>query len=401
MTPASETAMAIQAQVPPAPSALLVATATRWLGTARIPRGLAKAGFTVALLTPRNSLAEKSGFVGKIAFLPENATPMQWVHAFAATVIATTPRVVIPCDDMAFRLLQMLMLSPPPQLASALQLQLSLLIRESLGDPAHYRASMDKTLLPEAAVALGVRVPPFAICANGNDVDAFVARHGWPIVVKRRHGFAGQGVAICANREEVAGALTVFAGADAQELFAVATGRPRYLAQGYLPGRTQYFQGVAWQGRLLAGYAGEKVVANPEPTGPPTVTHYFQSPPLRALASRLVAGFGMSGHFVVEFRTDERSQEIHLIEINRRISPATHLGAARNVDFCAAQYAAIMDLESSSRADLAEGEEGITVYFPGEWLRDPGSRYLREYPVDVPWDEPDLIDALLALRHDA
>lgn len=34
---------------------LLVATATRWLGTARIPRGLAKAGFEVALLTPRNS----------------------------------------------------------------------------------------------------------------------------------------------------------------------------------------------------------------------------------------------------------------------------------------------------------------------------------------------------------
>lgn len=34
---------------------LLVATATRWLGTARIRRGLAKAGFEVALLTPRNS----------------------------------------------------------------------------------------------------------------------------------------------------------------------------------------------------------------------------------------------------------------------------------------------------------------------------------------------------------
>jgi hypothetical protein len=55
---------------------------------------------------------------------------------------------------------------------------------------------------------------------------------------------------------------------------------------------------------------------------------------------------------------------------------------------------------STSRADLSEGEEGITVYFPGEWLRDPQSRYLREYPVDVPWDEPDLIEAMLALRHE-
>ena len=106
----------------------------------------------------------------------------------------------------------------------------------------------------------------------------------------------------------------------------------------------------------------------------------------------------MSGHFVVEFRVDERTQEVHLIEINRRISPATHLGAARNVDLCAALHATVEGTASTSRDDLAEGEEGFTVYFPGEWLRDPQSRYLRDYPVDVPWDEPELIEAMLALR---
>jgi len=156
---------------------------------------------------------------------------------------------------------------------------------------------------------------------------------------------------------------------------------------------------VAWNGRLLAGYAGEKIIANPEPTGPPTVTRYFRSPRLRAVTEQLVAGFGMAGSFVVEFRIDERTQDAHLVEINRRISPVTHLGAMRNVDFCAALYAAVNGTTSTSRADLSEGEEGIAVFFPGEWLRDPESRYLRDYPVDVPWDEPELIEALLALRH--
>ena len=47
-------------------SLLLVSTASRWYGTARIPRGLAKAGFDVALLTPRNSLVEKSRFIALI-----------------------------------------------------------------------------------------------------------------------------------------------------------------------------------------------------------------------------------------------------------------------------------------------------------------------------------------------
>ena len=384
----------------PSPPVLLVATATKWLGTARIPRGLANAGFTVSLLTPRNSLAEKSRFIAKIGYLPDHATPLQWVHAFAATVVATSPRLVLPCDDMAFRLLRMLALTPPPRLQPALHLRLASLIRESLGDPAHYLSSTDKTLLPAAASALGVSVPPFAICADTDQIDAFAAVHGWPIVVKRRHGFAGQGVAICADHDDIARALTTFAAADAQDLVDIEAGPARYLAQAHLTGRTQYFHGVAWNGRLLAGYSGEKIIANPEPTGPPTVTRYFRSPRLRAIAEQLVTGFGMAGSIVVEFRTDERTQDVHLIEINRRISPATHLSAMRNVDFCAALYATVCGTTFKSRADLSEGEEGIAVYFPGEWLRDPNSRYLREYPVDVPWDEPELIEAMLALRHE-
>jgi hypothetical protein len=295
----------------------------------------------------------------------------------------------------------MLVLTPPPQMQPALHLRLAALIRDSLGEPEHYRTSVDKTLLPPAATALGVSVPPFAVHAGAGDIGAFGEANGWPIIVKRRHGFAGQGVAICNDRNEIVRAMTAFAAGGAEDLIDPPAGPARYLVQAHLAGRTQYFHGVAWNGRLLAGYAGEKVVANPEPTGPPTVTHYFRSPRLRAMAERLVVGFGMSGFFVVEFRTDERTQEPYLIEITRRISPATHLGAARNVDFCAALFAALQGTTSASRSDLAEGEEGITVYFPGEWLRDPESRYLREHPVDVPWDEPELIEALLALRHEA
>jgi hypothetical protein len=51
---------------------LLASTATRWLGTARIPAALASAGFEVSLLTPRNSLAEKNRFVAKVGHLPRN-----------------------------------------------------------------------------------------------------------------------------------------------------------------------------------------------------------------------------------------------------------------------------------------------------------------------------------------
>jgi len=68
------------------------------------------------------------------------------------------------------------------------------------------------------------------------------------------------------------------------------------------------------------------------------------------------------------------------------------------VDHCVALHAALTDAPMSTRADLDEGEERVTVHFPQEWLRDPASPWLRDHPVDVPWDDPSLIEAMLAMR---
>jgi hypothetical protein len=71
-----------------------------------------------------------------------------------------------------------------------------------------------------------------------------------------------------------------------------------------------------------------------------------------------------------------------------------------NVDLGAALHAAMHGVPSPSRAELEENEEHRCAHFPQEWVRDPDSRYLREYEVDVPWDEPELTQALVeeALR---
>ena len=375
---------------------LLVSTATGWLGTARIPRALAEAGFDVALLTPRNALAEKGRYLTRVGYLPDNATPAQWASAFGAMVEATSPRIVVPCDDMAFRLLHMLVQAGGTVVRPDLALRLSVLIRQSLGDPAHYEASVDKTLLPPAAQALGIRVPPYAVVEALREAEAFAAAQGYPVVLKRAHGFAGQGVAICADDLALARAFEAFTRVNAQDpMCRIAN---RHLVQAHIPGRIQYYIATAWNGELLAGYAGEKVVANPEPVGPPTVARYFRAPALREITARLVRGFGISGHFFAEFVVSDPGGEPNLLELNRRITPASHRGSARNVDFCAALFAGLHGRPSTSGADIAEGDEGISVFFPGEWLRDPDSPYLTAHPADIPWDEPELFEALLALR---
>jgi hypothetical protein len=92
-------------------------------------------------------------------------------------------------------------------------------------------------------------------------------------------------------------------------------------------------------------------------------------------------------------RVDPATADPLFLEINRRVRPARHRGEARNVDLCAALYAAVHGTASSSRSSLDAGEEGISVHFPQEWLRDLDSPWLRAYPSDVPWDEPELFEA--------
>jgi hypothetical protein len=375
-------------------SVLLVSTATHWFGTARMPRALVHAGFDVALLAPKDSLAAKSRFVGRIGELPENATPRDWIFAFAATVKATAPRVVIPCDDMALRLLDLLALSPPDDMVFELKLQLAALVRESLGDPKYYATSIEKTLLPPAARALGVRVPEHAIVADFAGADAFAAAQGYRVVLKRNRSTAAEGGVIVGDRDSLQRAFGELV--NAEPLDHAGTGK--WLVQQHIRGPIRHENVAAWHGKRLAGFAVDRLVARGDVKSPATVIRWFHSPELRDISERLVRGFGMSGLFATECVIDERTGDVYLIGIDRRLTPDMHVGQRIDVDLGAAFYAALTETEPASRTDPASGEEGIGVHFPQEWLRDPESSFLRDYPVDVPWDDPDLFEAMVAMR---
>jgi predicted ATP-grasp superfamily ATP-dependent carboligase len=378
------------------PVVLLVATATRWLGTARIPRPLAAAGFDVVLLTPRGSLAEKSTQVRRIGHIPDDATPMQWLQAFATIVRATSPRLVVPCDDMAFRLLQMVVLNPPEELRPEVQLQLAHLIRESLGDPAHYRTSVEKTALAAAAAALGVRVPAHAVIADLPAAHAFAATHGYPLVLKRDHSTAGDGVEIVERSDQLAPSFAALTAGGQPDATGAAA---RLLIQVQIPGTIHYENTAAWNGARIGGFAVERVEYS-HVKGPATVIRCYHSAQIRDFSTKLVQGFGMTGLFATEYMIHRDTGDAYLLEINRRLTPGMHVGARVNVDLCALLYAAVQGTPATTRSDPDVGHEWVNVHFPQEWLRDPASAYLRDYPVDVPWEDAGLIEAMLAMRHE-
>ncbi|MEO8537576.1 MAG: hypothetical protein ABI533_08610 [Betaproteobacteria bacterium] len=381
--------------MPDAVPVLLLSTGTRGYGTARAPRSLARAGFDVTLLTPRGTLAESSRFVSRVAHLPERVTQLEWIHAVAATVRAIAPALVIPCDDMSFRLLATLAIAPPPQMQAALQQSLASLVRESLGDPSHYLRTIDRTLLPDAAIAAGVPVPNHAVVGALEGAVAFAARHGYRVVLKRAMP-GGDAVRVADDEPTVATAfraLTPQAAADDD----VPAGR-LLLVQQRIDGALIRQSVAAWRGRYLAGYATERLAEPTAPAAPASVVRHVHSLPLRDMAARLVEAFGITGLVEVEFVIDPSTQTPLLIGINRRIGRCMHVGTTINVDLGAALRAAMADEPSASRSRLDDAEARTSVQFPAEWLRDPGSPWLRKHPVDVPWDDPELFDAMLALR---
>ena len=380
------------------PTALLVSTGTLWIGTARFPRTMARAGFEVALLTPKGALAEKSRFVHRLAYVPDAANATQWVYAFASMVRAVAPAIVLPCDDMAFRLLATLHAEPPPAMDPATHRELAALVAASLGTPEHYLDSVDKLRLPSIAEALGVRIPAHTTIARIDEADAFIARHGYPVVLKRSFSTAGEGVALCEDFAAVTSAFAQLREGATPALSPRAQPPAPLLLQANVEGARCFYPTLAWRGEVLAGWAAEVVVAL-SAKGTAAVSRQFEHPAMRAEAAKLARGLGINGLFGVEFIIERDTGLPYLLEINRRVSPGFHRGADFDVDLAAALRACLEGRPSPSRARLDPDESYRAVNFPQEWLRDPESERLRELPVDVPWDDPELIEAFLAMRH--
>src|SRR5215469_11891394 len=304
--------------------ALLISTVPRWIGTARIPERLVKAGFSVALVSLKKTLAEASRFVSAVRHLPDAATTLQWLNAFIAAVDALAPQLVISCDDMAQRLLQTLVLTPPPGMHPTVHLKLASLIRESIGDPEHYRTSIDKALLAAAAQKLGIRVPPFIAVTDPLEAEAFAAAHNFDVVLKRTFSSTGARVAMANTRTGFIEAHTRLSGKADLNLEGNAL---HILIQARIPGRVRHYAVAAMRGTLLAGVSRDQLMANPEPTGPATVTRYVQVPSMREASKKLVEAFGMSGLFDIQFVADEKTGDCHLLDINRRVTQGTHAAA--------------------------------------------------------------------------
>lgn len=362
-----------------------------------MPRCFARAGFEVSLLAPRGSLALHSRFVARSTVLRDETTPMQWLLSLVAMIIEVEPRLVIPCDEVAIRLLFELVRHPPRHLGGD-GARVQQLVRESLGDPAHYETSIDKTMLPPAAQALGVPVPVYRLAETVDEAVEAADALGYPVVLKRRYGFASQGVRILQHRDELGQAADALL--QPMQLDLGVRRASTLLVQGFVDGPTLSQTMVAWQGVPLAGFARRREVAFAPGKGASAVVRVCKVPSIRDFTERLCRAFSMSGLFSVQYIEPADGSPPRLLEINRRIVTFMHMDEYGGVDLCGALYQRLAGVPQTLPFDMPDKTDHILVSFPREWLRDPESPWLRDHPSDIPWDDPGVLQAMVALRNE-
>ncbi|RYZ07741.1 MAG: ATP-grasp domain-containing protein [Myxococcales bacterium] len=365
------------------PRVLLVALAN-WFGGPRLPRAFSRAGFHVTTFALSGLLILRSQATDETVLLPEATSNEELLAALLAAIERTQPDIVVPTDESSILALHAVAArSRQPGVSDRARGA----IAASIGGPKSAATVRNRKALAELASSRGVRTPDHAVVRSEADALAFGARHGYPVVLKEEDSAAGFGVFICKDE----GALREALRKSSQHPAVYEQG---LLAQTFIAGRTAMRVVVAQAGNVLGGLSALKLETWPTAQGPSTCVELFDHPEMKASCEAIVGALGYSGFASFDFMIDEASRA-HLIELNARPTPISHLGERYGACLCRHLHAALTGEPTS--AGEPQGLPSRVALFPQEWVRDQNSAHLRAGVYhDAPWEEPDLVEAYVA-----
>jgi hypothetical protein len=383
---------------------LLVATTSRWFPTARLAIALARAGFTVEAVCPSGHPVETTSAVRQV-YAYDGLLPLL---SFMNAIAATRPDLIVPGDDVAVRHLHDLYTRERRR--GKEQGAICDLIERSLGAPESFPIVYSRSVFMDTAQQEDIRIPQTIIIRDTQDLRTWITRVGFPTVLKADCTSGGDGVRIVHTLAEAEWAFRSLA---APPLLARAAKRavldgdtrlvwPSLLrrrstvsAQAFVAGREATTTVVCWKGTVLASLHFE-VLNKAKSAGHATVVRLIENTNLSAATERIVRRLNLSGVQGFDFMLESQTGNAYLIEMNPRATQVGHLALGPGRDLAAALYAALSG--GAIQAAPPVTEKDTIALFPQEWIRDPSSIFLKFAYHDVPWDEPELLDACVRSR---
>jgi hypothetical protein len=162
--------------------------------------------------------------------------------------------------------------------------------------------------------------------------------------------------------------------------------------QQAIDGSPAMFCAVALNGRMLAGFAGFALQTQ-SATGPSTIVRIGPHAEMAEASARLAEAMGATGFISFDFMIEDKTGKAYLLECNPRPIQIGHLGPRIGINMCDALARAMR-----GEAPLQSGatKEAEIAMFPQEWLRSPATIAGLDAPLDVPWDDPELLRAMVS-----
>lgn len=362
---------------------------------------LDKAGFIVDAVCPRNHPISKISAVRST----HTYSGLFPISSLASALAASNPDLVIPGDDLAAHHLHNLHRRERSRGSDGAKI--CSLVERSIGSAESFSVVYERATFNRIAQEEGVRAPKTAVIETSDDLHQWTAASGFPTVLKADGTSGGDGVRMVRTLAE---ATSVYRQLNAPPLMARAAKRalangdktliwPSLLrrrssvsAQTMIIGREATSTVACWKGTVLAALHCE-VVNKRYAAGPATVMRLIENAEMAGAVEKMVHRLNLSGVHGFDFMIEEQTGNAFLIEINPRATQVGHLTLGPGRDLPAALAAAVTGTEIRNSPTVSEKE--MVALFPQEWMRDPASPFIRTAYHDVPWEEPELVEACM------
>jgi hypothetical protein len=373
---------------------VLLLTAYRWSSSARVGMSFAEAGWNVEALCPPGHVFESTRSVARLHRLRFFAVP----SCIRRAIDRSRADLLVPCDDLVAGQLR--------QMGGTESAEFKTLVNRSLGDASSYRDLGSRSRIAALAQEQGVAAPETEVVGSADDLEAWIERNEFPFVLKVDGTSGGYGVRIVSTPAEARAAFAALgvpidfpralkrALVDRDTTYLMASlkrCRPVVNAQRFVTGEEITCTCACWQGRLLACIV-LRVMKTSGRVGSASVVQVHEDPQVLQAVEAMIGRLKSSGIYGFDFIVDQASGQPHLLEINPRATPTTHLLTSAGSLACALR--AVLVGAGDPPEPLYMNGDTIAL-FPQERLRDPASEFLRSARDDVPWNEPGFVQACL------
>jgi len=386
-----------QARVGVKPKVLFIST-EMWLSTARQSMVLAWMGCEVSLLAPPAHPALVTGAIRSF----HRHSPLRPLSRIRQLLLDLRPNTVIPADERSVIHLQELWLESEAKNDDDSRYVIDLL-RNSLGSREALFAARSRMHVLQIALDHGVSIPETVCVNNESDLEAAVAKLGFPLVLKADMTSGGDGVHIVRDLGEAHRswrklhyppnlARVIRRGILFKNWAHLRSWAQRetlaITAQKFVQGGSERTSmAVCHEGRVLASACLE-VAKTWQERGPSSVLRIVHDAAMEETIARIAARLNLSGFCGFDFMVTEQGEPL-LIEMNPRPTQTAHLALGPDRDLMAAYMRGVLERHVPDRVAMTSGD--VVALFPQELIRDASSEFIHTAHHDVPWESPELM----------